>query len=82
MEAVGLEYVSFTGITFEYAGWLRPSGDDGFPDIQAGCHFLGNPDMDSWVESPANIIFSRSKHITFDVSLPRLPLLHNHPLIL
>ena len=67
LEAKGLEYVTFSGIEFSYATWLHPSTNDGLPDIQAGCHFLGNPDMDSWVESPANIIFRRSSHIVLQV---------------
>jgi hypothetical protein len=36
-----LHDVTFRGITFAYTGWLEPSGDDGFPDIQATMYVKG-----------------------------------------
>lgn len=36
-----LHDVTFSGITFAYTTWLEPSGDNGFPDMQATMYLQG-----------------------------------------
>ncbi|MDT4981840.1 MAG: hypothetical protein QOG07_3719 [Pseudonocardiales bacterium] len=36
-----LHDVTFSGITFAYTTWLQPSGNDGFPDMQATMYLQG-----------------------------------------
>jgi len=51
--------IQFVGITFAHATWLRPSGNDGFPEIQANyCWGIG------W--TPGNVVFRTARAIRFE----------------
>ncbi len=64
--------IQFEGLTFSYATWLRPNGDDGFAEIQA--NFCRHPaatiemnwSMDTWIQTPGNIEFSYAKDVRFE----------------
>ncbi len=64
--------IQFEGLTFSYATWLRPNGEDGFAEIQA--NFCRHPaatiemnwSMDTWVQTPGNIEFSYAKDVRFE----------------
>ena len=64
--------VQLKGITFAYATWLRPSGDDGFPESQANFVNHGLPKM-SFAAMTAgrgfpggNVVFKTAQAIVFD----------------
>jgi hypothetical protein len=56
--------VLFTGITFAYATWLRPSGADGFVEIQANFVLVGNPPAGEIL--PANVAFRHVRNIRLE----------------
>ena len=54
----------FTGITFAYATWLRPSGPDGFVEVQANYALVGNPP--SGQSLPAALSFKHARNLRFE----------------
>jgi hypothetical protein len=56
--------IHFTGITFAHATWLRPSGPDGFVEIQANFALIGSPPTGQ--SMPANISFQNARNIRFE----------------
>jgi len=56
--------LAWKGITFAYATWLRPSGGDGFIEIQANHVMVGSPG--SVETAPANVFFHYAENIRFE----------------
>jgi len=72
--------ITFTGMTFSYAGWNGPSGPDGYSSFQAGARLTGTgawsqpgscptpqptcPYMD-WPQTPGNVTLANDQNITF-----------------
>jgi hypothetical protein len=77
----GVHDIAFTNIQFSYAAFLRPSGPEGFSEIQANytltgphgwdrqglCKFAPNGEcpFGAWTKMPGNISFRNSHHIQF-----------------
>ncbi|MEP7285846.1 MAG: right-handed parallel beta-helix repeat-containing protein [Chloroflexota bacterium] len=63
--------IEFSGITFAYATWLRPSSGEGFSEVQANLTLTGR-DWDTalpygnWTKTPANITFSAAHDLRFE----------------
>jgi len=73
--------ITFSGIEFEDATWLRPGTPEGFSEIQAGytltgphgfsreglCHFVphGTCPYGAWTKEPGNIEFAYDRNISF-----------------
>jgi hypothetical protein len=56
--------IEFKGITFAYATWLQPSGNDGFVEVQANEHYVGSGGE---LEFPqGNVSFQRAKALRFE----------------
>jgi hypothetical protein len=51
--------LQFKGIVFEFNTWVRPSGEQGYPEVQAG-NFPG----DSYV--PGAVVFQHAKNLRFE----------------
>ncbi|MCD9023827.1 discoidin domain-containing protein [Cohnella silvisoli] len=64
--------IQFEGITFAYATWLYPNGNEGYTPIQASVYSKPyaseeySYDLDNWNVMPANISFSTAKNIRFE----------------
>ncbi len=56
--------VEFRGITFAYATWLRPNGNDGFAPEQADRIFVGTPATRLTV--PGNLAFQGATNVVFE----------------
>jgi hypothetical protein len=56
-----LHNITFAGITFEYATWLQPAGDQGYADNQSGILWTGAAVP---TKTPGNISFQYSHNIT------------------
>ncbi len=64
---VFLHNLRFEGITFAYGTWLEPSGDNGYPVIQAGYYLNGSPP--SWsnvAKTPGNVTFAAANAVRFE----------------
>lgn len=65
-----LSHVQFKGIAFQYATYLEPNGDNGFPDIQANFTGIGSdpyasePDNDK--RQPAAVTFTAAHNVRFE----------------
>jgi hypothetical protein len=73
--------ISFSGIEFAYATWLRPGSPDGFSEVQSGmtlsgrganrteglCQFArgGTCPYGAWTKEPGNVQFRFDQDITF-----------------
>jgi hypothetical protein len=56
--------IEFKGITFAYATWLQPSGNDGFVEVQANEHYVGSGGE---LEFPqGNVSFQGAKALRFE----------------
>ncbi len=60
----GVHNVQFTGITFAYATWLRPSGNDGFAEIQANYCYTGTAGGGELPEG--NVSFQAASSLRFE----------------
>ncbi|CAK4847100.1 unnamed protein product [Aphanomyces euteiches] len=62
--------IRFSGITFAYAGWLKPNDNEGFVEVQANFTLQasdpGGTDPDNDLKTPANITFAAAKSIKFE----------------
>ncbi len=62
--------ITFKGITFSYATWLEPNGNNGFPEIQANTRVPGSKPYSygGGYDTPplANLTFSRANFIKFE----------------
>ena len=58
-----LSNVQFSGLTFAYATWLRPNGNDGFVDLQADVILVGDPSTQ--LTLPANVAFHGARSVSF-----------------
>lgn len=56
--------IHFTGITFAHAAWLRPSGPDGFVEVQANVALVGEPPSEQSL--PAAVSFRNGQNIRFE----------------
>ncbi len=77
----GVHDVTFNGLQFSYATWLRPSTDEGFSEIQAGytitgttgyrtlglCTFApgGTCPYGAWTKEPGNVSLSYARNVRF-----------------
>ncbi|MCX6991765.1 MAG: VCBS repeat-containing protein [Kiritimatiellaeota bacterium] len=71
--------IRFEGLTFRYATWLRPSGDEGYVADQSGMYLVGNnlPNLIGHIQpntpgspdrldrTPGNLRFSYAQNIVF-----------------
>ena len=67
-----IENVTFEGLTFAEATWLRPNTNEGFAELQANyCRAPeatadNNWQMDTWVKTPAAVTFRTAKNVVFE----------------
>ncbi len=61
-----LHNITFAGITFEYATWLQPSGNQGYADNQSGILWINAA---APAKTPGNISFQYSHNITLTNSI-------------
>jgi Right handed beta helix region len=61
-----IHHIRFSGITFAYATWLRPSGNDGFAEVQANFTFTGprRAVSSTWAKTPGNLTFRAAHHVS------------------
>jgi len=59
--------IRFSGLTFAYATWLRPNGNDGFSETQANFTLTGTswPSDGNWTKTPANVTVRSASHVAF-----------------
>lgn len=67
-----VEYIRFEGLTFSYATWKGPSGENGYVADQSGMILVGPDHQPNFighdqhvVPSHANLYFKWARHITF-----------------
>ena len=58
--------IEFRGITFAYATWLQPSGNDGFVEVQANEHYVGSGGEASLEFPQGNVSFQGAKALRFE----------------
>lgn len=68
-----IERIRFEGITFAYATWLGPSGDDGYAADQSGFHLTGDDHAPTIIgharhvtRTPGNVRFLYARRIVFE----------------
>ena len=54
----------FVGLTFKYATWMQPSGDQGYADNQAGVVWVNIPPVSA--KTPGNLSFQYAINIRFE----------------
>ena len=55
-----VQNIEFRGLTFAYATWLQPNGNEGYAEIQAGWMRVGEG---KGVMAPGNVVFHRARNI-------------------
>lgn len=58
--------ITFKGITFAHATWLKPSSSAGYPSLQAGQMLTGNPADYNLVKTPGNVSFQRVQNVVLE----------------
>jgi hypothetical protein len=68
-----VNYINFSGLTFEYATWLGPNTSDGYALDQSGFHLTGTGHASNiighdpvTVRTPGNLSFVYAQNITFE----------------
>jgi hypothetical protein len=56
--------IEFNGLTFKYATWMQPSGDQGYADNQAGVVWVNVPPTSC--KTPGNLSFQYTSDIRFE----------------
>lgn len=59
-----IHHVQFRGLTFNYATWLQPSGDQGYADNQSGVVWLNQPPVTA--KTPGAVSFQYASDIRFE----------------
>ena len=59
-----IQNVQFSGITFKYATWMFPSGENGYADNQAGVMWVGTPPLS--VKTAGGISFQYASNVRFE----------------
>ncbi|HEY3841171.1 MAG TPA: fibronectin type III domain-containing protein [Bryobacteraceae bacterium] len=81
IDARGVHNIEFSGLEFAYATWLRPSGPEGFSEIQANytltgpnawavqglCTLVpnGTCPYGAWTKTPGNVSFAEAHDVQF-----------------
>jgi len=62
-----VRHIRFSDLTFAYATWLRPNGNDGFSETQANFTLTGTsrPSDGNWTKTPANVTVRYASHVAF-----------------
>lgn len=58
--------ITFKGIVFSYATWLKPSTPEGYPSLQAGQMLTGNPADYRLVKTPGNVSLYRVQNVVLE----------------
>lgn len=62
-----IQHIQFSGITFKYATWMFPSGENGYADNQAGVMWVGTPPCS--VKTAGAISFQYASNVCFEKNI-------------